>query len=765
MQTQDDIAFESQVRSLARAMYPNSGGGDADIEMGRERDCIIFSGDDIIVIEATTSRRADKVRADCKKTQQLIHDLRKRYTSFFVRGFVVTRDDPTAEQMEAAKSFRKDNIILEGFQKFRARAYDAEQYVRLRKNYMFGSAKELSSPDNTPPSRIIDIDLLDKNSGRLVPVQDIIANLKRGLIEYAILIGDFGAGKSTTLYQIWNEAARQVLQRKDFRLPIFLNLRDHAGQEDPAEALLRHATKIGYSYPQQLVAAFRAGHSILFLDGVDEIAPFARLPADSRRLRETRRKAVTLVRRFIAEAPGSISIMLSSRAQYFDSKTEMSSALGLNANWKILSLNEFSFEQVKQFLNTEGLEGNPLPEWIPSRPLLLAYLASSGLLSEVLKEGSELDPASAWSTFFDMICRREGSRLDIDPTTVRLVIERVATLAGKVTGGIGPIEPEEILRTLSDVTGSQPDEGAEQLVLRLPGLGPLPDGTSKRMFLDETLADVARAGDVARYISSPFDANLTLLEGAVCPLRPVGAGVAWRSLKPSPSPKLFAQALENLSKLNEPWATQISLMEVIMVSDPHAQLSSHSERCIISNGYIERLDFSQIQNNISFFEFHDCLVQELKFSMNYASIMPRFINCIISTVFGAVSSSDLPEGGFSNCQIELFAENFLTTAQMLRSNLEPMVAVVCTCLEKLFLQPGRGRDQSAFPRGLDSRHRPLVQEALELIQKADFASPYRTGGKTIWVPNRSKMAAAREILAAPHTSRHELVRRARSVSS
>ena len=59
--------------------------------------------------------------------------------------------------------------------------------------------------------------------------------------------------------------------------PVFVNLRDHYGQTDPAEILHRHARNVGFDKPSHLVRAWRAGFVHLSMDGFDEITALRRL--------------------------------------------------------------------------------------------------------------------------------------------------------------------------------------------------------------------------------------------------------------------------------------------------------------------------------------------------------------------------------------------------------------------------------------------------------------------------------------------------------
>ena len=76
----------------------------------------------------------------------------------------------------------------------------------------------------------------------------------------------------------------------------------------------------------------------------------------------------------------------------------MESSLGVAKGFQILHTTDFSDEQAKAFLRSLGV-GTKLPEWMPRRPLLLAYLAGRGFLTESsTRESSDLSPAAGWDT-------------------------------------------------------------------------------------------------------------------------------------------------------------------------------------------------------------------------------------------------------------------------------------------------------------------------------------------------------------------------------
>ena len=98
-------------------------------------------------------------------------------------------------------------------------------------------------------------------------------------------------------------------------------MRDHFGQTNPAEVLERHGRNLGFSHPQHLVRAWRAGYAILLIDGFDELATLG-IQGLWKKLQDSRYRAMQTVREFIRDQPDGAGIALTGRAHFFDSERE-----------------------------------------------------------------------------------------------------------------------------------------------------------------------------------------------------------------------------------------------------------------------------------------------------------------------------------------------------------------------------------------------------------------------------------------------------------
>ncbi|HZZ15009.1 MAG TPA: NACHT domain-containing protein [Candidatus Sulfotelmatobacter sp.] len=354
-----DSQFEDEVRRIARLLWPTAEFDGASISGGKERDGIFVTEECVHIVECTTSRKKDKAEEDVKKVFHLARGLRASHPQKVVKGWFVTLQEPTADQRASVEKHR-DLVVAVSYDQLRSKLVDARTYLELRRKYPFGSVRD---PDGHPIDdlKFIQLDMVDKVSGEVWPLERILdVAYKPSRI---VLLGDYGAGKSTTMREIFIQLARRFWNQETRQFPLLLNLRDHHGQVNPVEALERHARNIGYSSPSHLVRAWRSGLVILLLDGFDEIATSGWLN-QSTKLKDLRYRAMELIRAFSMETPSNSAIVLAGRSHFFDSGQEMNIALSL-LNATLLYLDEFTDKQIHLFLQAQGWTGR-IPAWLPA---------------------------------------------------------------------------------------------------------------------------------------------------------------------------------------------------------------------------------------------------------------------------------------------------------------------------------------------------------------------------------------------------------------
>lgn len=736
----DDQDFENEVRRVARALWPESRYSGAANLGGRERDGVFETEDCVHLVEATTSRKQEKANQDIGKLLSLASSLQRGSQLKAVRCWFVTRDEPTADQRKIAE---KHKVILRAlsFSQFQSRLVDVRMYLEARNNYAFGSVRDPVTGSPKPDTNYVPLALGEAGHVAIRRPDEVTELLIQG--SRVVLLGDYGAGKSMTLQYIHRQLEKRYSRGLSPQFPVYLNLRDHYGQTDPAEIIERHARSVGFDYPSHLVRAWRAGYVVMLLDGFDEVTGLS-IQGVWRKLRDNRYRAMEPIRRLVSEHPLGLGLAIAGRAHFFDTDTERRSALG-TAGFRELTLNEFTDDQLREYLKVLKISG-AVPDWLPSRPLLVAYLASTGLLQTIIGQWAEnIESAAGWNLLLDRIADREAQiGAGIDGATIRRILERLATRARSSPDGLGSLAPGDIVEAFRQVCGYPPDERGMLILQRLPGLGIEQGEAETRRFIDESFVEACRAGDVYAFAENPYDINA--FSGPLeCTAGPLGVSVAATKFRKSGfSAAKLATAMDRASAMGNNYLAADLVLSAI-----------EAEHEITSDMYVKdvlipRMDFSANMPDASGVHFQNCLFGELDLDSEIdCARLPRFNECFVATLDGRVSEADLPSNVFHDCYFDAFASGAGTTNQVLDLQIPLGARVLVTILKKLFERKGRGRRENALYRGLDHRAKGLVPDVLQLLKANGMASPCRRGVDTIWLPDRSAGARAARIVSSP----------------
>lgn len=745
----DEEDFENEVRRVARALWPEARYSGAIKVDGRERDGVFETEECVHLLEATTSRKLEKAKQDIGKLVALASKFLPRTSHKAVRCWFVTRDEPTADQRHAAERHKAFLIVL-AFSQFQARLIDVRAYLAARDNYPFGSVRDPVTGSLRPAVDYVPLALAAPGKSATCPPDDVVEALAAG--RRVVLLGDYGAGKSMTLQYVYRSLRTRYHKGDSTSFPVYLNLRDHYGQTEPAEILDRHARTIGFEHPAHLVRAWRAGYVHLILDGFDEVTTLS-IQGLWRKLRDNRYRAMEPVRRLVSQHPVGLGLAIAGRAHFFDNEGERRNALSLASGFMEFSLSEFTDEQVHEYLKRQGGTG-AIPSWLPSRPLLVAYLASRGLLQDVVGQwATDLEPASGWDLLLDKIASREAQiEAGIDGATVRRILERLATKARTAPDGLGPLAPDDIVAAFREICGYPPDDRGMLLLQRLPGLGIDQGESETRRFIDESFAEACRAGDVRSFAENPYDPGI-FPASLECAAGPLGVSIA--------AIKFHDQSFSD-SKLTAAIERACTLANNYLAADlVCATIEARREiaaEIYVKDVLIQEAEFSADIPYAARVHFQDCLFAELELDPEVdASALPRFQRCFIGTLEGRVSVNDLPPGVFEDCIFDAFATGAATTNQVLDLSIPLGVRVLITVLKKLFERRGRGRKENALYRGLDHRARRLVPDVLQLLKSEAIAYPARRAADTVWLPDRAARARAGRIAASPSASTDSLV--------
>ena len=266
---QRNAIFEDEVRSIARQLWPDARYHGAALAEGKERDGIFETEECVHLLEATTSRKKEKATQDIGKLVKLASSSAMKRRGKPVQCWFVTESEPTAEQRSVADKHRSLVNAL-SLRQFQGKLVDAATYINVRDKCRFGSICDPATGDFDPDTGYVALEMLDVRTEDTWSTDKLAARLADG--RRAVILGDYGAGKSMTLREIYRSLRARYLQGKSIQFPLYINLREHYGQGNPAEAIERHARNIGFPQPLHLVRAWRAGYALLLIDGFDEVA-------------------------------------------------------------------------------------------------------------------------------------------------------------------------------------------------------------------------------------------------------------------------------------------------------------------------------------------------------------------------------------------------------------------------------------------------------------------------------------------------------------
>ena len=740
--------FEDRARNIARAIHDPFGMQGSVMFQGKEYDAVFITEEAVHAYEFTTLRQKEKAEKDALKLAAILTDLQRRPENRYraCTGWFVTKDEPTADQRTAVRKVANNagiSINAISIINLQGRICDAEGYLRCRDNAPFGSTGYAASVGL--PKTAVDPEF--RSDDETLSVRDVSQQLTNG--GRAILVGEFGVGKSYGMRELYRELRKHHLRSSGKTpFPLHINLRDCAGLRTPAEVLRRHAEEIGFPSERSLISAWRAGSCVLLLDGFDEIVPTRWLGSASD-LRQVRWQSLIPIRRMVQEAPAVAGIAVCGRRQFFSSPNEMHEALGFSLSVPVLHIEDFTDAQLSKFLAGSGVASR-LPEWLPTRPLLIGYLVAIKSLGDI-DPTDRADQADAWRELFDVICRREAEILtSVRPDTIRKMISRVATLARTRGDQLGPIDMNQMERAFVEVNGIQPDEEGIQLLLRLPGLAMTDssDAWERRVFVDQSLAETAYGEDLASYLSSPYAAHaLSQPASWATTATQLGIDVASRSLE---ALKMGAgAALAAAKRRQNENRFDAVLADAIRVADTFAP-DDVRQSYLIEGVIFEYLSPGEGQPVLGKATLQDCVIDTLDISsLEQAEDCPLFQSCLIGYLEGATSIPPWLASRFSDCEVESYSEQLQTTAGIMQLRISAQQRIALTILKKIYSQRGSGRKENALSRGLEPRLRPLVPEVIAELISAGWIIRSTSRGETLYLPVRGRRRAALQALDKP----------------
>lgn len=744
----DSHDFELLALHVAQSIHDPSGAQGSLMHKGRERDGLFISSDAVHAYEFTTDRKKAKAEKDASKLRELLLDLsaspEHRHKTFV--GWFVTREEPTADQRKAVTDQLRPGLDIRAisFKSLQGRICDSERYLAVRDEAPFGSTNYARSSE--PRGHDVPVQFVSGSEGSL-STKEVADQLLDG--RRFLLTGEFGVGKSHALRDIYRELRRKYFRHQSGVFPVHLNLRDCVGLRSPFEILRRHAEEIGFTDDRGLTSAWRAGSCVLILDGFDELIP-TRWLGSATDLRTVRWEALAPIRRLVSEAPSGTGIVLGGRAHYFASTSEMTETLGFATSSSLLSIDDFSEDQVRRYLEASS-ETLHLPEWLPAKPLLLGHLLATGALGRV-SDSASASPAEFWRELLSLICRREAEMFSaVRPETVKSLIARVATLARGQGDPTGPVTIDDLRTAYTEVTGRPPDEEGLQMLLRLPGLGVTSSPHSEaRLFVDSSLAEVAYGEDLALHIQAPF-INHPLREASswIAVADTLAVMVAAEALQQS---EVTAKAVQEVAKRRQDLNLfDAVLADAILVAEEMGPRGEPSHSFTVQGVSIPQLTVSAESMLIGRMHLQDSLIESLDLTEADSSTeLPTFRRCLIAKVDGVASIPPQMQDSFVDCEIGEFSDTAKTNAGILQMPIPVEKRVALTVLKKVYGQRGTGRKEGALWRGMGQAERELVKPVVAALVADGWLTKGTAGRSVVYFPVKTRRSAAMQALEAPN---------------
>lgn len=733
--------FEEEVRRIARLLWPTPAYQGAEIIDGRERDTVIVTDDAIHIVEATTLRTKAKAQEDIEKTSKLVSRLRKDNPDKIVKGWFVTRDDLTADQHAIANQYKR-TVSAVPFKEFLSRIVDARSYLGFREKRSFGSvADPISNQFSLPRESYVAPSFYEDRRAKGFDFDDFY-KASTSIGARTVVLGDFGAGKSMALRELFFRAASDFYSGTSNRFPIYLNLRAHIGQASPVEALIREAMNTGYGKYDDLVKAWRADLVVLILDGFDELITPAWTQKASQ-LKEHRAACAKLVAEFVRESPADTPILMSGRFSYFGSTTEMERSLKLYNSYNLFRINDFTKSQTETLLKKLNL-GGILPDWLPTRPLLLGYIAAYARRQGVDVNVGEVNPAEGWDYLIDRICEREADiHSGLYAEYVRRLLERIATKARYSIDITAPVTQIDISSAFREIFGRDADESNLGMLMRLPGLVAAENQNDDRRFVDSDFANVFAAGDLFEYISSHASFDTEPFASCRVNIDALGADFIISKISRSGRPtNTLSSCLEALSSSHQLSTLKGDILSILAASD-----ASERDRWItLDDAFIENLDVRQAPPVFKKIRLSQSTIVTLEVDEANTDGIPHLQGCLIGTLRGPTSPKGL-ESWINDTSIEQFEYEPLTNNSILGLDLATPVKIGLTALRKLYLQRGSGRQENAFYRGIDQDFRKIVDRVLNALVSGGYASISGRPGDRIYLRNPERTAEVLEFLS------------------
>lgn len=711
--------FENKVREYAAIRFGHP--FRPEHLAGIDFDCVASPQTDYkIIVEATQNHTLEKVRGDTARLQIVRQKLIGE--GIYAKVYLVLGKEPTNYMQEGGKAA---NVEVLSFSTFYRQWYDSRAYNAARKEKPFGSAFRDGEigPDKRPYIPVY----FESHDGQRFTISEIARRIRNG--ERMVLTGEFGTGKSRAIQQLFDALTPKDPTEKS---PVSIDLRTMWGTQNAEEVLLRHYSSLQLSAltPKALDALYH-NEFLLLLDGFDELA-IQSWGGEPEVISESRARTMLPIRDLLNRTQNGA--LITGRAHYFSSDSEMISALGLNHKATVISTPpEFSTEELTQFMGAIGFSGE-IPLWLPRKPLVAEMFVD--FVQDGLKAAGASRPAF-WENFIEALCRRDSKiRESYEPESIKQILCKLSRSARKTTEGRGPISPTDVQNAFSEVVGQLPAQEAASMLQRLPGLGRVAAENDDRQFVDDFIVEGLRGLDVATLLS-------TFMTDLDCHEWKHGAGDLGLEVIANRLDSSFTYADAVRCIQNGRGSGRAPLVcDVIgaLLSSDLTELDFTGSD--VEGGYISTLDMSG--KSVTGLRISGCEIG----SMNIFNSVVRQTKIADSTVsfLDGASGEELPTW-IVDCIIGE-RSSLDTVSRIRRTGLSSSQMILVTILRKTFFQPGSGRKEEALLRGLGEFGDAKVQaRVLAVLQRYGFLRQGEGTSGRLFVPERSKTSRAARMMS------------------
>jgi hypothetical protein len=298
--------FEEQVRGIAALIFgqPCQPARIAGVNF----DGVIKRGElETIVVEISEQNDLDKVRQGITRLTLARQTLSAE--GVLLRGYIVLSRAPTQAMVEAATAAK---LTVGSAGQFASLFFQFPLYKNARVASSFGSSIDPLTGDVDTVSYVpVTYERLD--GGKELSIADLAETLLSG--RNVILLGEYGAGKSRCVRELFNTLAESW--DLTFQFPFAVNLRECWGLDRGDEIVRRGAYVLGLDdLAGAAVKALNRDSLVLLLDGFDELGSQS-WSIDESRLRQLRARGLKGVRDLVGKTKSGC--LIAGREHYFSS--------------------------------------------------------------------------------------------------------------------------------------------------------------------------------------------------------------------------------------------------------------------------------------------------------------------------------------------------------------------------------------------------------------------------------------------------------------